>query len=77
MAYDYFTYNITDRCKNYPVNDKLKPGTMYRHSNLKTQILYEIIKKVSGVMVMNLYMKIFINMLLKEMQCGVLIELKC
>ena len=49
MAYDYFAYNITDRCKNYPVNDKLKPGTMYRYSNLNTQILYEIIKKVSSV----------------------------
>ena len=49
MAYDYFAYNITDRCKSYPVNEKLKPGTMYRYSNLNTQILYEIIKKVSGV----------------------------
>ena len=49
MAFDYFAYNLTDRCKNYPVNDKLIPGTMYRYSNLNTQILSEIIKKVSGV----------------------------
>ena len=49
MAFDYFAYNLTDRCKNYPVNDKLIPGTLYRYSNLNTQILSEIIKKVSGV----------------------------
>jgi len=49
MAYDYFGYNLTDRCKNYKVNKKLIPGTYFRYSNLNTQILSEIIKKITGI----------------------------
>ena len=49
MAYDYFGYNLTDRCKNYKVNEKIIPGTYFRYSNLNTQILSEIIKKITGI----------------------------
>jgi len=49
MAFDYFAYNLTDRCKNYKVNKKIIPGTIYRYSNLNTQILFEIIKKITGI----------------------------
>ena len=49
MAYDYFAYNLTDRCKNYKVNEKIIPGTYFRYSNLNTQILSEIIKKITGI----------------------------
>ena len=49
MGFDYFGYNLTDRCKNYPINEKLKPGTMHRYSNLNTQILSEIIKSITNV----------------------------
>ena len=47
MAYDYFGYNLTDRCKNYRINKNIIPGTYYRYSNLNTQILYEIISKIT------------------------------
>ena len=49
MAYDYFAYNITNRCKNYKVDKNIIPGTYFRYSNLNTQILSEIIKKITGI----------------------------
>ena len=49
MAYDYFAYNLTDRCKNYKVNEKLIPRKYFRYSNLNTQILSEIIRNIKGI----------------------------
>ena len=47
MGFDYFGYNLTSRCMSYRLNKIDKPGKYFRYSNLNSQILSEIIKKVS------------------------------
>ena len=47
MGFDYFAYNLTSRLYSYKNNQK--PGKFFRYSNLNTQILNEIIKKVTKI----------------------------
>ena len=66
MGFDYFAYNLTDRIYSYRKNTKEKPGKYFRYSNLNTQILSEIIKKVTSMesykfIEENLYKKIAKN----------------
>ena len=64
MGFDYFGYNLTSRLYSYKKNEK--PGKFFRYSNLNTQILNEIIKKITKIethkfIEENLYKKIAHN----------------